>query len=373
MASDVSLILLSAGNSTRFGQKPKKQWSYVANTPLWLYVAKKFQKIYKFDKIVITADKEELDYMCSFADDFDIVCGSDTRQNSIQNGIKNINTKFVMINDIARCCVPKKVVKSLLKHKSLATCVVPTLDISDTVVYQNSYIDREKTFLVQTPQISVTQSLIQAISKGIQYTDESSAIKANGGKVMFVKGSKKSDKITYKKDIKNQSCLKKPDKTALVGFGYDIHQFTQNKPMVLCGVKIDSKFGLLAHSDGDVAIHSVIDAILGAIGAGDIGDFFPDSSQQYKNTNSAKLLQHIVSFATKTGFKIVHIDMTIVAQVPKISPYKKLMRFSMAKILGIKPNYINIKATTNEHIDGIGQNKAMAVYSVANLKYRKVC
>lgn len=373
MASDVSLIILSAGDSTRFGQNPKKQWIAVGDEPLWLYVAKRFQKIYNFDKIVITSSKEEMDYKKNFSQDFDIVCGGDTRQNSIQNAIKKIETKYVMISDMARCCVPKKVVLNLLKHRTDAVCVVPTLGISDTLKYENSYIDREKTYLIQTPQISITSKLIQAISKEKQYTDESTAIKADGGTVLYIKGSKKSDKITTKKDIKNKKCLKAQSKKTLVGFGYDIHKIIDDKPMYLCGIKLDTKYGLLAHSDGDVAIHSVIDAIVGAMGAGDIGDFFPDTHIQYENISSAKLLQHIARFATKTGYKIVNIDMTIVAQIPKISPYKSQMRHHMAKLLSTKPNRINIKATTNELLDSVGQSEAIAVYAVVNLRYTKVC
>ncbi len=373
MASDVSLVILSAGNSTRFGFKPKKQWLYVGDQPLWLYVAKKFRKIYKFDKIIITADKDELNYIKNFCDDFDIVVGGDTRQNSINNAIKHINTKYVMISDMARCCVPQKIVKNLLKNRQKAHCVVPVLDVCDTVVYKNNYIDRTHIKLIQTPQISNTKELAKAISKRIEFTDESSAIKANGGQILYIKGSKKSDKITYKKDIKNKNCLKKPSKKVLVGFGYDIHKFIDGKPMYMCGVKLDTPFGLEAHSDGDVAIHSMIDAIVGAMGAGDIGDIFPDTDKQYKDISSVKLLKQIVCFAYKTGFEIVNIDITIVAQIPKISPHKKLMRQNMAKIIGIKPNHINIKATTNEQLDSIGDQKAICVYSVANLRYRKVC
>ncbi len=372
MANDISLIILSGGNSTRFGQNPKKQWINIKDEPLWLFVVNRFKKNYSFDKIVVVGSKDELNYMSNFCCDIDMVASGQTRQKSIQNAITHISTKYVMISDTARCCFAKKVVKNLIKNHLKADCIVPTIDINDTIVYNYEYINRDKTKLVQTPQLSNTALLKKAISSDIDYTDESSAIKANDGKLLYIKGDKKSHKITTKNDIKKIDCLKKPSKKVLVGFGYDIHKFINNKPLYLCGVKIDSQFGLQAHSDGDVAIHSVIDAIIGAIGAGDIGDFFPDNDNKYKDISSVKLLEYIVLFVSKTGFEIVNIDMTIVAQIPKISPHKKQLRYSLSKILKIKPNHINIKATTNEQIDTIGDSKAICVYCVANLKYSKV-
>jgi 2-C-methyl-D-erythritol 4-phosphate cytidylyltransferase/2-C-methyl-D-erythritol 2,4-cyclodiphosphate synthase len=139
--------------------------------------------------------------------------------------------------------------------------------------------------------------------------------------------------------------------------------------MFLGGVNIDSSFGFKAHSDGDILIHSIIDALLGACGAGDIGEFFPDTDKKYKNADSKLLLKYIVEFINNVGFEIVNIDLTILAEVPKINPYKIQIKTTMAKLLNIPKYKINIKATTSEKMGFIGRKEGVAVLSTANLKY----
>jgi 2-C-methyl-D-erythritol 4-phosphate cytidylyltransferase/2-C-methyl-D-erythritol 2,4-cyclodiphosphate synthase len=151
--------------------------------------------------------------------------------------------------------------------------------------------------------------------------------------------------------------------------GIDIHQFEQNKPMVLGGVEIESNFGFKAHSDGDVLIHSVIDALLGACGAGDIGEFFPDTSSKYKGIDSKELLKYIVNFITNIGYEIINIDLTIIAQIPKINPYKIAIKQTMAELLNIPKYKINIKATTGEKMGFIGRKEGVAVLSNSTIKY----
>ncbi|RLA83109.1 MAG: 2-C-methyl-D-erythritol 2,4-cyclodiphosphate synthase, partial [Epsilonproteobacteria bacterium] len=141
------------------------------------------------------------------------------------------------------------------------------------------------------------------------------------------------------------------------------------KQMVLGGVKIDSTFGFKAHSDGDVLIHSVIDALLGACGAGDIGEFFPDTSLEFKDIDSRILLERIVAFVVAVGYEIVNIDITIIAQKPKINPYKSDMKIVLSKILGIEKFKVNIKATTAEKLGFIGREEGVAVQSIAALKF----
>ena len=154
-----------------------------------------------------------------------------------------------------------------------------------------------------------------------------------------------------------------------VGTGLDIHPFCEGKTMVLGGVILPYDYGFKAHSDGDVLIHSIIDSFLGAIGAGDIGEFFPDNDEQYKDADSSKLLKYIIKFIKSVGYEIVNVDVTILAQIPKINPHKDEIKNTLSSILKIKKNKINIKATTAENLGFIGRKEALAVQSVSTLKY----
>lgn len=372
MSPNISLIILCAGNSTRFGLGVKKQWLRIEHDPLWLYVTNQLKSMYDFDKIVLAAHSNELHYMQNSIDldaAIKLVAGGDTRQESMRNALSEIDSEYVMVTDVARACVQKEQIEALIENCQKADCIVPCLNVSDTVVYENKTINRDAIKLIQTPQLSKTIKLKQALLNDNVFTDDSSAIKNIGGTVSYIKGDIKASKLTYASDLENLSCLKKPSKDTFTGFGYDVHAFEENKPMVLGGTFIDVNYGFKAHSDGDVLIHSVIDALLGACGAGDIGEFFPDTDLQYKNVDSKKLLQHILTFIQSVGYELVNIDVTIVAQQPKINPYKQQIKQNVANLLRLPKQMINIKATTSEKMGFIGRCEGIAVYSVANLKY----
>ena len=369
IVSDVTLIILCAGSSTRFGLPTKKQWLRIDNEPLWLNVTKKLLSYHHFNQIIVTSSQDELSYMQNFTQEVTFVKGGTTRQASIKNALQKVTTPYVMITDVARCSVPKSVILELLDNKCEADCIVPVLDVPDTVVYHKDTIDRNFVKLIQTPQLSDTKFLIESLSTSIDYTDDSSAIKANGGKIKFIQGAIESKKLTQATDLKEFEQLQAPCENFFTGTGLDIHAFEENKPMVLGGVNIEAPYGFKAHSDGDVLIHSVIDALLGAAGAGDIGEFFPDTDASFKNADSKELLLHIVKFIQSVGFTIVNIDLTIIAQKPKINPYKREIKFTMAKLLDIAPQFVNIKATTAEKLGFLGRSEGVAVQSSATLKY----
>ena len=153
----------------------------------------------------------------------------------------------------------------------------------------------------------------------------------------------------------------------MVGIGYDIHKLAKGESLILGGIKIESEIGTVAHSDGDVLIHSIIDALLGAASLGDIGDYFPDTSPKYKNIDSTELLLTVKEMLDKNGYSIVNIDATVVLEKPKLSDYKLTIKNNLAKILDISEKQINIKATTNEKLDSIGNSEAIAVFSVCQL------
>jgi len=260
-------------------------------------------------------------------------------------------------------------IRRVLDAKGKADSIVPTLPVVDTLYQEGKPIDRASIKRIQTPQLSDTKLLKEALAQGVEYTDDSSAIASMGGQVLFVEGSENAHKLTTVDDLDKLHCLKRPSRRTLTGFGIDIHPFEKDKEMKLCATTIDVPYGFKAHSDGDVAIHALIDALLGAAGFGDIGEFFPDTDMAYKGANSAQLLKHTVEMIRDFGLVIGNVDMTIIAQKPKLLPYKKKMRQNIAKILGIEANFVNIKATTAEKLGFLGRGEGVAVEAVANLTY----
>ncbi len=365
---DLSLILLSAGSSSRFELDVKKQWLRVDHDPLWLFVAKKLHKMELFKKIIITSSEDEIDFMKNYAE-FTFIEGGSTRQQSLKNSLKYVETEHVVVSDIARACVENSLLERILLHKSDADCVVPFLPVNDTIVYDGNTIDRDKVKRIQTPQLSKTSSLKKALQTDTEFTDESSAIVANGGIREFVLGDEDALKITHIRDLKKLDCIKKPSSDILSGNGFDVHAFDDKGDMYLCGVKIDSDFGFKAHSDGDVAIHALIDALLGAAGMGDIGMMFPDNDERYKGIDSKELLSKVVKKLCNFGYVIINVDITIAAQKPRIAKYKPQMRQTISKVLNCDLQRVNVKATTTEKLGFIGRAEGVAVIANANLKY----
>ena len=366
--SKITLILLSAGSSSRFGLDVKKQWLRIDSIPLWQFVANNFEKTNLFHKIIIASSKDDIEFMKNYAD-FTFVEGGDSRQKSLQNALNFVDTDYVLVSDIARACINKDFLEKIVAQKGKVDCIVPYLKVSDTIVYEDTTIDREKVKRVQTPQLSLTSKLKDALKTDVEFTDESSAIVASGGTREFILGEEDANKITFIKDLNALPCLKKPSSDILSGNGFDVHAFDTKGKMYLCGVEIKSDFGFVAHSDGDVAIHSLIDALLGASGMGDIGILFPDNDARYKGIDSKELLKNVVSKIYQFGFEIVNVDVTIIAQKPRIGIYKNEMRTTLADILNIEKARVNVKATTTEKLGFIGREEGVGVIANANLKY----
>lgn len=362
------MILLAAGGSTRFGMPVKKQWLYQGQKPLWLSVADTFSENFNFSKVIVVGASDETSYMECFAD-YKYVAGGNSRQESLRNALREVETEFVLVNDIARCCIDIEMIQRVIEQKNNASCIVPELKAVDTMYLGEEPIDRAKVKIIQTPQLSQVDMLRRAISATAEFTDESSAIRALGGSVLFVDGSTKAHKLTTQEDLKKLPCLTSPSKDVLVGFGIDTHPFEKNKEMKLCGVTIASPFGFKAHSDGDVAIHALIDALLGAAGMGDIGELFPDTDSKYRGVDSQILLTKTIHRIYSYGLVVGNVDMTILAEKPKLMKYKKQMRENIAKLLKLPQNKINIKATTSERLGFVGREEGVTVHTVATLTY----
>ncbi|MEY4503921.1 MAG: bifunctional 2-C-methyl-D-erythritol 4-phosphate cytidylyltransferase / 2-C-methyl-D-erythritol, partial [Pseudomonadota bacterium] len=214
---NASLILLCAGGSTRFGLKAKKQWLRIDDMPLWLFVASRLSQI-GFKKIVVVGAPDELSYMRKFAT-YEFVSGGESRQESLNNALSVIDTEWVFSHDVARVCTPNELFFELFSAKDNFECVVPAIKAQDTTLLDGENLDREKLSLIQTPQLSKTELLKKALAQGIEYTDDSTAIKAVNGKVKLVNGDKKAHKLTTLDDLSRMSCLKAPSKEQFIGFG----------------------------------------------------------------------------------------------------------------------------------------------------------
>jgi len=366
---DITLILLAAGSSSRFDASVKKQWLRIEHKPLWHFVAQKLEKTKKFSSIIIVASEDEIAFMKNYAN-YTFVEGGNTRQASLTNAMNFVESEYVLVSDIARACIEDTFLERIISQTDLADSVVPYLKVTDTIVYEDKTIDREKVKRIQTPQLSKSSILKEALKSDIEYTDESSAIVAHGGSRSFILGDEAAHKITFIEDLNKIPCLSAPSDDTLSGNGFDVHAFDTEGVMWLAGVKIEeSTVGFLAHSDGDVAIHSLIDALLGAAGLGDIGMLFPDNDDQYKGIDSKELLKIVVSRLSNFGFVIVNVDITIMAQKPRIAHYKQKMRSVLSDILGIDMSRVNVKATTTEKLGFVGRAEGVAVSSNANLKY----
>lgn len=366
--SNLTLILLAAGSSSRFELDVKKQWLRVGNEPLWQFVANSCEKTGYFKKIIIASSYEDIEFMKLYSD-FTFVEGGATRQESLKKALKEVDTEHILVSDIARSCISNDFLQRIISHRGRSDCIVPYLNVTDTIVYDDKTIDRERVKRVQTPQLSLTSALKSALMQEEEFTDESSAIVANGGKREFILGEEDAHKITRIADLKELSCLKPPSDDTLSGTGFDVHAFDDKGEMYLGGVKIESEYGFKAHSDGDVAIHALIDALLGAAGMGDIGMMFPDSDDAYRGVDSKELLKVVVTKLRNFGFVIINIDITVAAQKPRIGAYKTAMRKRLSDILGIDAQRVNIKATTTEKLGFIGRSEGVGVIANANLKY----
>ena len=405
MKQNTSLIIMSAGESRRFRQNcaVKKHWIRVCGKPLWLFVADSLNARYKFKKTIITANALEVAYMRRFCD-YEIVRGGDSRQKSLENALKCVDSEFVAVSDAGRFCLDFEVLDNLFAvDLDKSDCVIPTLSVADTIFMEGKscdksndkgesldesqseskkiYLNRNAIKLVQTPQISRVATLKKAMKLG-DFSDESSAINALGGKIICVEGSPKMHKLTHFSDLErilrdfylqNPSQQNHTKSQNFIGYGFDTHRFCKGDEITLCGVKIKCEFGIEAHSDGDVALHALMDALLGAVGAGDIGEWFPPNDERFKGADSLKLLAQVVDFTQSVGFEIINADMMILAEMPKITPHKDKMIEILSKALHLPKNRINIKATTMEKMGFVGRKEGICAKVVVSLREINVC
>lgn len=309
-----------------------------------------------------------------------MVTGGQTRQDSVMAGLQALprETDIVLVHDGARPFVTSDIIHRCIQTALDSGAAITAVPVRDTIKQVDQTkrvtgtVDRENLWQAQTPQGARYDLLLKAYAfagqSGFQGTDEASLLEHAGYPVAIVEGSSTNIKITRQDDLKIAEGILEEEKQMKVGHGFDAHRFMHSRKLILGGVSIPFDLGLEGHSDADVLTHALIDSLLGAMGAGDIGYHFPDNDPAYKNISSMELLEKVIEKMQEAGYGINNADMTVICQRPKLAPYIDEMRDNIAKTCQIPPASVNIKATTTEMMGFTGRGEGIAAQSVVLLQ-----
>lgn len=377
-------LVLAGGSGKRMGAKVEKQLLFIDGTPIICKSLEVFFSCEDVDKVALVCPKgkKELytELVSSYFDknevlDRKLLCvveGGSTRAESSLVGLEAIKEVCgdqdvaVLIHDGARPYVTEDIIKRCIYKTWECGSAIPCVKVKDTIRTDKETLPRENLYSVQTPQTfmlsDILESLNSAIKKGFELTDDASAMEIMEKKVFLVEGSYKNIKITTEEDL---------PKMIRVGKGYDVHRVEEGLDCVLGGVFIENSKGMVAHSDGDVLTHAIMDSLLGAAALGDIGRHFPDSDEAYRGISSIELLKHVGSLIREKGWEIVNIDATVICEKPKISPHVNRMIENISEALCIPQNSVNIKGTTTEKLGFTGREEGIASESVCLIQSAK--
>lgn len=376
-------IIVAAGSGSRSGGDIPKQFRIVRGKPMLRHSVEAFQAHPAFQTIIVVVAPSQNALAAAALEGLDdvlVITGGAERRDSVNSAIqyldKNNFTGLTFIHDAARPFLSSIVIERLIDALTSSDGAVPALPIVDSLSRGNAEgaltetVDREHLFRIQTPQAfrhDVISKAHKAWNIGQVPTDDARMAMAAGFKVAIVEGDESLAKFTFADDFDRelgQSTLMKDIRT---GMGYDVHRLSKGEELWLCGLRIEHDFGLAGHSDADVALHALTDAVLGAASLGDIGDHFPPSDVQWKGASSDRFLAHAVKLAVEAGFRVTHLDVTIICEAPKIGPHKKAMQARVAQIAAIEPDRVSIKATTTEKLGFAGRGEGMAAQAIATL------
>ena len=359
-------ILLAAGKGKRFGSKSLKQFYLLKNKPMFMHSVEKAIKSRLFKQIIIVSNKNIKPFKNNKVK---IIRGGKERYQSSKKAlefIKNKKFKNVFIHDAARPNFSINLLHKLKFNLKKNKAVIPYIGTDHSIKYREKSkiynLNRKKLLLTQTPQCFDFKKLynLSKINKKL-ITDDASLFVNNKEKIKFIKGENQNIKITTKED------LNKIKYQTFYGIGFDIHKLIKNKSLYLGGIKIPFHSGLKGHSDGDVIIHSIIDALLGAMSKKDIGTIFPDNKKKFKNIRSPKMLKPIIEILNKNNFYINNIDINLICEKPKVSKYRHKILKSLSNLLEINKDMINLKGKTVEKLGLIGKEKAIACEVICSI------
>jgi 2-C-methyl-D-erythritol 4-phosphate cytidylyltransferase/2-C-methyl-D-erythritol 2,4-cyclodiphosphate synthase len=359
-------IILASGQSKRFNSTKPKQFIRYKNKAILEHSVDKALKSMLFKKIIIvTNDKKQIKN--KYSKKVLIIKGGKERSDSSLIGLKFIK-KYkpinVLIHDAARPNFTINLLKKLINSLKTNKATIPVIFSKDSIKYkiknQLFNLQRKNSYLTQTPQAFKFKDIYDlSIKQKNVIQDEATLFINNNIKIKFINGEILNEKITFQEDISNTKTY--------FGIGFDIHRLIKGKKLYLGGIKIPFHMGLKGHSDGDVILHSIIDALLGAMRKKDIGTFFPDNKKQYKNIRSPKMLKPIVDIINKDNFYINNLDINLICEQPKVSKYRTKIITSLSNLLNLDKDLINLKGKTVEKLGLIGKEKAIACEVICSI------
>lgn len=368
----VIAIIVAAGRGKRLGSSLPKQFLKVRGRTILEMSVEAFEQNKYVDEIFVAANAdycELTEKLCrGFSKLKKIVAGGAERQDSVRAALDCLRGEngIVLVHDAARPFVSEAVINAVIEGTADFGAAIPTVPAKDTIRQVDGTgsrtLQRETLACVQTPQgfrISLIKHAFEkAQAEGFLGTDDASLVERMGINISMVQGEDANRKITTREDLETEM---------RIGTGYDVHRLVEGRPLVLCGEQIPYEKGLLGHSDADVALHALMDAMLGAAGLGDIGKHFPDTDERYRGISSMKLLQKTAELLREAGYFLGNADITIIAQRPKIAGYIPKMRANIAAIMNCDENKINIKGTTTEKLGFVGREEGIASEAVCIL------
>ncbi len=390
----MSAIIAAGGRGRRFGGTVPKQLVSVNGRSVLERSVALFLEHPEVHELVVALPPETVGdpppYLVATPKTVRVVAGGERRQDSVLNAFRAVSDRsdLVVIHDAARPFASAELVSRTIAAAFEAGAALAALPASDTVKQAGPLIDggpfvagtlpRESIYLAQTPQAfrrAVLREALAFSATGVDVTDEATLAERAGYPVRLVTGEPANIKLTNPEDLNVAQSIARshapgPARTGRAGTGYDLHRLVTGRPLILGGVTIPAERGALGHSDADVVCHAVTDAILGAVGLGDIGRHFPDSDPRWKGASSLDLLARATALVAEHGYQVGNVDVTVILEAPKIKGYIEPMRAHLAKVLGVEIERVSIKGKTNEGMDAIGRGEAIAAHAVALLRSR---
>jgi 2-C-methyl-D-erythritol 4-phosphate cytidylyltransferase/2-C-methyl-D-erythritol 2,4-cyclodiphosphate synthase len=373
----VSAIIAAGGRSARFGGAQPKQLVSVGGRTLLDRTVALFLGHPRVDEVIVALPSELVGNPPDFVrrtsgKPLRIVEGGTRRQDSVANAFEAVadRSELIVIHDAARPFATAELIDRTIAAAAESGAAIAATAARDTVKQGErgvirATLPRDTIFLAQTPQAFRRDVLRDALASGGDATDEAELAERAGHLVRLVEGEATNIKITTRDDIAVANAIAGPARTGRAGIGYDLHRLVAGRPLILGGVTIPFDRGLQGHSDADAVCHAIADAILGAVGEGDIGRHFPDSDPAWRGASSLDLLRRAAEIVGGAGMAVGNVDATVIAERPKIGPFVDEMRANIARALGVAPDRVSIKGKTNEGLGEIGRGEAIAVHAIA--------
>jgi 2-C-methyl-D-erythritol 4-phosphate cytidylyltransferase/2-C-methyl-D-erythritol 2,4-cyclodiphosphate synthase len=361
----IACILVAAGSGARFGAPTPKQFLMLAGAPVLRHAALALAGRGMLlqpvgDELPIAKALMGIEYLPP-------VAGGATRQASVRAGLEALAPyapEIVLVHDAARPIIPPGTIEALIAALNTHPGAIPAIAVSDTLKAAEQgvitgTVPRAGLYRAQTPQ-AFRFDLFLALHRQAadqEATDDAALVERAGGTVALVPGSEANVKITYRDDLyRMEQALLSPR----IGSGFDVHAFAPDRPLWLCGIEVPHRLGLAGHSDADVGLHALCDAIYGALAEGDIGRHFPPSDMQWRDADSAAFVRHAAGRIAARGGRLANADITLICEQPKITPHAPAMIARIADLLGVEESVLSVKATTTERLGFTGRGEGIA-------------